>query len=174
MSLRMLQPSSFVFYPKSFAIIYLKTSYLKMGKLCLPTVMGFGILFAMEKRVKAIANPFRYGQAVSGAQYYDRDAVGESLYRAIAGGASNVVLYAPRRYGKTSLVKKIISRWSEDGFTCLYFDMMKIDSAERFCEKVPDDQAQRERQKRCGNHEQKDLPWQTEQQGAYEQHKRYR
>ena len=136
MSLRILQPSSFVFCPLSFVLpIYLKTSYLKMGKLCLPTVMGFGILFAMEKRVKAIANPFRYGQAVSGAQYYDRDAVGESLYRAIAGGASNVVLYAPRRYGKTSLVKKIISRWSEDGFTCLYFDMMKIDSAERFCEK---------------------------------------
>ena len=42
MSLRILQPSSFVFCPLSFALpIYLKTSYLKMGKLHLPTVMGF-------------------------------------------------------------------------------------------------------------------------------------
>ncbi len=85
--------------------------------------------------MKANANPFRYGSAVFGDQYYDRTAVGESLYRTIAGGTSNVVLYAPRRYGKTSLVKNIIGRWSAEGFTCLYFDMMKIDSLERFCEK---------------------------------------
>ena len=85
--------------------------------------------------MKAILNPFRYGRAVSGDQYYDRLAVGESLYRTIAGGAANVVLYAPRRYGKTSLVKNVIDKWSEDGFTCLYFDMMKMDSVERFCEK---------------------------------------
>lgn len=84
--------------------------------------------------MKAILNPFRYGRAVSGDQYYDRLAVGESLYRTIAGGAANVVLYAPRRYGKTSLVKNLIDKWSEDGFTCLYFDMMKMDSVERFCE----------------------------------------
>lgn len=85
--------------------------------------------------MKAILNPFRYGRAVSGDQYYDRLDVGESLYRTIAGGAANVVLYAPRRYGKTSLVKNVIDKWSEDGFTCLYFDMMKMDSVERFCEK---------------------------------------
>lgn len=84
--------------------------------------------------MKVILNPFRYGRAVSGDQYYDRLAVGESLYRTIAGGAANVVLYAPRRYGKTSLVKNVIDKWSEDGFTCLYFDMMKMDSVERFCE----------------------------------------
>ena len=65
--------------------------------------------------MKVNANPFRYGRAVSGEQYYDRRAVGESLYRAIAGGASNVVLYAPRRYGKTSLVKNVIGRWRTDG-----------------------------------------------------------
>ena len=43
MSLRILQPSSFVFCPLSFVLpIYQETSYLKMGKLHLPTVMGFG------------------------------------------------------------------------------------------------------------------------------------
>ena len=85
--------------------------------------------------MKAKANPFRYGRAVSGEQFYDRAAAGESLYRTIAGGSANVVLYAPRRYGKTSLVKKTMGAWTEDGFTCLYFDMMKMDSVERFCEK---------------------------------------
>ena len=85
--------------------------------------------------MKIMSNPFRYGRAVFGDQYYDRAAVGESLYRTIAGGAANVVLYAPRRYGKTSLVKNVIGRWTADGFTCLYFDMMKMDSVERFCEK---------------------------------------
>ena len=32
-------------------------------------------------------------------------------------------------------MKNVIDKWSEDGFTCLYFDMMKMDSVERFCEK---------------------------------------
>ena len=85
--------------------------------------------------MKSRANPLRFGSAVSGEQYYDRAAVGDVLYRTIAGGSSNVVLYAPRRYGKTSLVKKAIGRWVDDGFTCIYFDMMKVDSVETFCEK---------------------------------------
>ena len=89
----------------------------------------------MRKIANVRSNPFRYGHAVSGEQYYDRTDVEGCLYRTIAGGGSNVVLYAPRRYGKTSLVKKAIGRWREDGFTCLYFDMMKMDSVKRFCEK---------------------------------------
>ena len=85
--------------------------------------------------MKTKSNPFRFGSAVSGDQYYDRAEVGDALYRAIAGGSSNVVLYAPRRYGKTSLVKQAIERWADDGFVCIYFDMMKVDSVETFCEK---------------------------------------
>ena len=85
--------------------------------------------------MKRQANPFCFGKAVSGDLYYNRTDVGDSLYRTISGGSSNVVLYAPRRYGKTSLVKQIVERWVADGFTCLYFDMMKIDSVESFCEK---------------------------------------
>ncbi len=38
--------------------------------------------------MKIMSNPFRYGRAVFGDQYYDRAAVGESLYRTIAGGLS--------------------------------------------------------------------------------------
>jgi AAA+ ATPase superfamily predicted ATPase len=43
-------------------------------------------------------------------------------------------MYAPRRYGKTSLVKKVLSRFSEEGVPCVYFDLNRVESLERFCE----------------------------------------
>ena len=54
-----------------------------------------------------LRNPFKYGKEVSGEAFYDRREVSETLYRRLADGSSNVVMYAPRRYGKTSLVKKV-------------------------------------------------------------------
>ena len=53
-------------------------------------------------------NPFKYGREVSGRQFYDRQEAFDSLYSKLAGGSANVVMYAPRRYGKTSLVKKVL------------------------------------------------------------------
>ena len=79
-------------------------------------------------------NPFRYGREVSGRQFYDRAEAFDSLYSKLAGGSSNVVMYAPRRYGKTSLVKKVLSRFSDEGVPCVYFDLSRIESLERFCE----------------------------------------
>ena len=49
-----------------------------------------------------MANPFRYGLEVTGKQFYDRTEIAEKLHRRLADGAGNVVMYAPRRYGKTS------------------------------------------------------------------------
>ena len=46
-------------------------------------------------------NPFVYGKEVSGENFYDRREDFESLVATLAGGSANVVLYAPRRYGKT-------------------------------------------------------------------------
>ena len=61
------------------------------------------------------SNPFKFGKEVAGKYFYDREEVFLSLYRKLAGGSSNVVMYAPRRYGKTSLVKKVLARFSEEG-----------------------------------------------------------
>ena len=47
--------------------------------------------------MKRMSNPFKFGSAVTGDQYYDRTIDGDKLYSIIAGGSSNVVLYAPRR-----------------------------------------------------------------------------
>ncbi|MBQ6923191.1 MAG: ATP-binding protein [Kiritimatiellae bacterium] len=80
------------------------------------------------------SNPFKFGKEVAGKYFYDREEVFLSLYRKLAGGSSNVVMYAPRRYGKTSLVKKVLARFSEEGVPTVYFDLNKADSLEHFCE----------------------------------------
>lgn len=80
------------------------------------------------------ANPFVYGKEVSGENFYDRREDFESLVATLAGGAANVVLYAPRRYGKTSLAKKALDELSRRGFRCIYFDFMRVESVPAFCE----------------------------------------
>lgn len=81
-----------------------------------------------------MVNPFKYGMEVSGRQFYDRQEAFDSLYSKLAGGSANVVMYAPRRYGKTSLVKKVLARFSKEGVPSVYFDLSRIESLERFCE----------------------------------------
>ncbi len=51
-------------------------------------------------------NPFRFGQVVSGELFCNRKSEIKQLMRDLAGGQS-VVLYSPRRYGKTSLLKAV-------------------------------------------------------------------
>jgi len=81
-----------------------------------------------------MVNPFKYGREVSGRQFYDRQEAFNGLYSKLAGGSANVVMYAPRRYGKTSLVKKVLARFSEEGVPCVYFDLNRVESLGRFCE----------------------------------------
>ena len=78
-------------------------------------------------------NPFRYGKEVSGYQFYDRTESCDQLYRTLKDGSTNVVLYAPRRYGKTSLVLKVQEKFKAEGVKCIHFDISKINSLERFC-----------------------------------------
>ena len=55
-------------------------------------------------------NPFKYGKEVSGDQFYDRRESADELHRFLKDGVANVVLYAPRRYGKTSLVVRVLEQ----------------------------------------------------------------
>lgn len=80
-------------------------------------------------------NPFKFGKEVSGYQFYDRQDATHSLLRKLRDGSTNVVLFAPRRYGKTSLVHKVIEQLSHtDGICGLCFDMTRVPTVERFCE----------------------------------------
>ena len=77
-------------------------------------------------------NPFKYGKQVSGDQFYDRRQVCDDLYRMLAEGSANVVMYAPRRYGKTSLVLKVLERFGSEGVPSIHFDVSKVPTLERF------------------------------------------
>ena len=79
------------------------------------------------------ANPFRYGKEVSGYQFYDRTSSCDQLYCTLKDGSTNVVLYAPRRYGKTSLALKVLQRFKAEGVKGLHFDLSKVNSLEKFC-----------------------------------------
>ena len=80
-------------------------------------------------------NPFKFGKEVSGYQFYDRQDATHSLLRKLRDGSSNIVLFAPRRYGKTSLVLKVLERLStQDSILGLCFDMTRVPTLERFCE----------------------------------------
>lgn len=76
-------------------------------------------------------NPFLFGPIVSGDAFYDRVEIERQLFRAVSSG-QNVLLYAPRRYGKSSLVARVVESLRREGRACLYFDMMKVNSLEHF------------------------------------------
>ena len=80
-------------------------------------------------------NPFKFGKEVSGYQFYYRQEATHSLLRKLRDGSSNIVLFAPRRYGKTSLVLKVLEQLSSrDDIRRLCFDMTRVPTLERFCE----------------------------------------
>lgn len=79
-------------------------------------------------------NPFKFGMAVSGDLFYDRRVSFRKLYTKLAGGSCNVVMYAPRRYGKTSLAKKVLAKFAEEKTPTIYFNLSKIETIEKFCE----------------------------------------
>ena len=75
--------------------------------------------------------PFLYGTIVDADNFYDRKNECARIAATLTGG-NNIVLYAPRRFGKTSMVFKIIEQMEETGFICIYFDMMPVFSPESF------------------------------------------
>jgi AAA+ ATPase superfamily predicted ATPase len=76
-------------------------------------------------------NPFSYGTVVKSNHFYDRKNECARLVDTLSGG-NNMVLYAPRRFGKTSLVFRAIEQLEQMGFTCVYFDFMPVFSTESF------------------------------------------
>lgn len=80
-------------------------------------------------------NPFRFGVEVSGYQFYDREEMVKTLRRRLTEGSSNIVMFAPRRYGKTSLVAKVLRLVREqNGIPTMMFDLSMVPTLPRFCE----------------------------------------
>lgn len=78
-------------------------------------------------------NPFRYGNIVSGEYFYDREEILSSLKSDIKSG-NNLIIYAPRRYGKTSLILKVLSELENEGMNVVYLDFFNVINLDKFVE----------------------------------------
>jgi hypothetical protein len=77
--------------------------------------------------MRAFTNPFYFRELAIKAPFCDRE---EELSKLIsyAKGKANVVLYSPRRYGKTSLVRRVQNRLAEEGALVIFADFFGITS----------------------------------------------
>jgi uncharacterized protein len=76
-------------------------------------------------------NPFRFGDLALDESFTDRAASIAELVADMRNG-QNVVLYAPRRYGKTSLVWRAANEALAQDISVAYCDLMKTPTKERF------------------------------------------
>jgi AAA+ ATPase superfamily predicted ATPase len=78
-----------------------------------------------------LMNPFSYSTIVKADYFYDRKKETARIVETLSGG-NNMVLFAPRRFGKTSLVFRAIEQLEQMGFVCVYFDFIPVFSPESF------------------------------------------
>src|SRR5918912_4410252 len=76
-------------------------------------------------------NPFTYGTLALDAAFTDRDEELQALLRDMQNG-QDVVLFAPRRYGKSSLVFRAAQRAIRGGALVAYCDLMRTPTKEQF------------------------------------------
>src|SRR5256886_10921188 len=90
----------------------------------------------MPARVKPPpSNPFRFGRIVSGDAFTDREADLVVLERELRGG-QNILIEAPRRFGKTSLILEVKRRLQPPGIPVAYLDSMLVPSPPRLADRL--------------------------------------
>lgn len=77
-------------------------------------------------------NPFNYLQFATGDRFYDRETIRRDLRSRFLSGQTNVVLYGPRRYGKSSLVAELTADLEKAGVPCVTLDVIKVPSVDLF------------------------------------------
>ena len=83
----------------------------------------------------ATTNPFRYGDLALDEAFTDREAELADLTADLRNG-QNVVLFAPRRFGKTSLVWRAIQQLQRERILVAQVDLMQTPTKERLAEKL--------------------------------------
>jgi len=83
--------------------------------------------------MKKMNNPFRYGIAVDDPYFVDREQEMKDYSKWLKSGQS-LVIYSPRRYGKTSLVLRLLRQLKSEGYRTVYIDFFKVTSRQRFAE----------------------------------------
>jgi len=85
--------------------------------------------------VRPLANPFRFGALARDESFTDRDdEIAELLSDARNG--QDVVIFAPRRFGKTSLVDRVAQRLVGDRVLVGQINLMRTPTKERLAEKL--------------------------------------
>jgi len=80
-----------------------------------------------------LENPFVFGTVVDDRHFADRkDELGE-LVSDLA-GRTNVILFSPRRYGKTSLMFKVMRELERKKIICAYVDLYSATSKQRLAD----------------------------------------
>ncbi|MCW4014899.1 MAG: ATP-binding protein [Candidatus Bathyarchaeota archaeon] len=67
-------------------------------------------------------NPFKYGTIVTGKDFADRKDELKLLIQELTSG-QNMILYSPRRYGKSSLMINVLEALKNNGILTAYIDM---------------------------------------------------
>ncbi|HZD54659.1 MAG TPA: ATP-binding protein, partial [Candidatus Aquicultoraceae bacterium] len=84
-------------------------------------------------------NPFNFREVPADGPFCDREKELEDLV-GYAKGRASVVLFSPRRYGKTSLVRRVQKRLHDEGSVTVYADFFGVtsvdDVASRFAKAV--------------------------------------
>ncbi len=79
-------------------------------------------------------NPFMFGKVVESEFFCNRKSEIEELKQHI-NNLYNVWLYSPRRYGKSSLVKRVFHECDKKDQLTLYFDFYNVTTVDDFCRK---------------------------------------
>lgn len=86
-----------------------------------------------NQRNAKLHNPFRYGTVVDDPYFINRVKELAEVRQSLLSG-QNLIIYSPRRYGKTSLIKKVLYQLESEGNKCIYIDFFRIHSREKFIE----------------------------------------
>lgn len=81
-------------------------------------------------------NPFVFGKAAEGVHFTDRKQDALRLSANLSHGI-NTVLISPRRWGKTSLVKKVIEDVSSDEIKVVFIDIFIASQHTTSCAPLP-------------------------------------
>jgi len=76
-------------------------------------------------------NPFVYGKEVSGDSFCDREEEAKELCRDIF-NSQNVIVFSQRRFGKTSLLKRVLDECQRGGILSIYVDLYPVLTEEDF------------------------------------------
>src|SRR4051794_23288496 len=86
-------------------------------------------------RGSAPTNPFQYGALALDEAFTNRDGEIAELSADIRNG-QDVVLFAPRRYGKSSLIWRVVQRLVKRGVLVGQIDLMSTPTREKFAERL--------------------------------------